>query len=59
MAKFELWKEFKKKLIDKDITIKKWCQENGIDRDRMNNIKNGFVQPTEDEVRKISLFIER
>lgn len=50
------FKEFKKKLIDDEITIKEWCVRNGFDRDRLKNIKYGVVKATDEEIRKINSY---
>lgn len=52
------FKEFKKKLIDDDITIKEWCRINNFDRDRFNNIRAGIVEPKPEEIEKIRKYSE-
>lgn len=48
------FKEFKKKLIDDDLTIKEWCFKNDFDRDRLKNIQSGIVKATDEEIEKIN-----
>ena len=52
------FKAFKKKLIDDDLTMKGWCQLNGVDRDRLQNIQSGIVKATDEEIEKISKYVE-
>ena len=52
------FKEFKKKLIDDDITIKEWCRINNFDRDRFNNIRAGIVEAKPEEIEKIRKYSE-
>lgn len=50
---------FKKKLIDdNNKAIKSWALENGIDVDRLRNILNGRVKPTEKETAMINNYAE-
>ena len=51
------WKEFKKKLIDDDLSAKKWCQDNDFDIDRFRNVQYGIVKPTHEELLKINNYL--
>lgn len=51
------FKELKKKLIDDNLTIKEWCKQNGIDRDRLKNIQSGVVKAKPEEIEKINQYI--
>ena len=44
------WNEFRARLLMRGKTIKKFCQENGIDVDRYKNIRLGRVIPKDDEI---------
>lgn len=46
-------KEFKKALIDNDISMKDWCKQNEFDIYRLRNIFNKLVKPNKEEVEKI------
>lgn len=50
-------KEFKKRLIDDDLTMKRWALENGFDIDRLRNILEERVIPRPDEVLKLNQYI--
>jgi hypothetical protein len=52
------FKEFKKKLIDDDLTIKEWCFKNDFDRDRLKNIQSGIVKATPEEIEAINKYAE-
>jgi hypothetical protein len=49
---------FKAKLILKNLTIKKWCIENGLDVDRFRTVMHGIVKPNEREKELIIKEIE-
>jgi len=51
-------KEFKKKLIDDEKTMKQWSVENGFDLDRLKNIIYGYVKPKDEEIEKIKKYVE-
>jgi hypothetical protein len=51
-------KAFKKKLIDDEKTMKQWALENGFDIDRLRNILDSRVNATQEEIDKISKYVE-
>lgn len=51
------WKEFRGKLMVQGKTIKAWCSEVGLDRDRFTNIQQGRVKPTHEEQMLIEIVL--
>ena len=59
MKLFEFnWKQFRAKLMLKNLTITQWCRYNEMDHHRYTNIQQGKVQPTEKEIALFNKVVE-
>jgi len=47
-------KDFRKKLIDDELTLKEWAIQNGWDYDRLKNLLRNVVKPTDEEIETIN-----
>ena len=52
------WNRWKGTLTIQGKTIKGWCRENNIDRDRYQNIKAGRTMPTDKEIKLFNSVFE-